>query len=317
MNLSLHLLLVTSMVHRSLADFPDVPLIDIGPWMQLASSSTTATTSDTTSPEQQRVVEEILEACRTVGFFTILNHGVDPAVLEEAWKASADFFNLPMDEKMNHNAENDAEYPYGYEQKEQLSKGKALDGAGGPSAADDGIPVMESKETFAIGPNNENSGMPLRRWVDTPSVPTFRTALEAYYEKMEGLALRLLELFALALGQPVSFFEDKMDHHMSALRLIHYYPLGDTANEEPRRIIRAGAHTDYGALTILNAGQPGLQVLRHDTENRNRTEWYSVPLVPGGFVINLGDLMQRWTNGTFFCYPPACSSTDFMHLTTR
>jgi isopenicillin N synthase-like dioxygenase len=120
---------------------------------------------------------------------------------------------------------------------------------------------------------------------------------------MEGLALRLLELLALALGQPVGFFEDKMDHHMSALRLIHYYPLGDAASEEPKRVIRAGAHTDYGALTILNAGQPGLQVLRHDTENRSRTEWYSVPLVPGAFVINLGDLMQRWTNGMYFPGP--------------
>ena len=299
------LLLATSSVRRSLADFPDVPLIDIGSWMRVASSSTrnSTNTAATTSLEQQRVVEEILEACRTVGFFTIVNHGVDPAVLEEAWKASADFFNLPMEEKMNHDAENDAEYPYGYEQKEQLSKGKALDGAGGPSAADDGIPVVESKETFAIGPDDEKSGMPLRRWVDTPSVPAFRLALEAYYATMEGLALRLLELFALALGQPVSFFEDKMDHHMSALRLIHYYPLGESANDVPRRIVRAGAHTDYGALTILNAGQPGLQVLRHDTENRNRTEWYSVPLVPGAFVINLGDLMQRWTNGMFFRLP--------------
>jgi isopenicillin N synthase-like dioxygenase len=71
----------------------------------------------------------------------------------------------------------------------------------------------------------------------------------------------------------------------------------DTVTKEPKRIVRAGAHTDYGALTILNAEEPGLQVLRHDPEDRNRTQWYSVPLVPGAFVINLGDLMQRWTNG--------------------
>jgi len=299
---------------RVLADFPNVPLIDVGRWISSSgSSSSSETTTDSVDPssslllEQQRIVNEILEACKSVGFFTIINHGIDTTVIQEAWKASAEFFNLSIEEKMNHNANgDDAEYPYGYEQKEQLSKGKALDGDsnGGDESSmmmntDDDIPILESKETYAIGPNNIQSGMPLRRWVNTPSVPTFRIALETYYEQMESLALRLLQLFALALGQPISYFESKMDHHMSALRLIHYYPLNDTSTEEPkRRVIRAGAHTDYGALTILNAGQPGLQVLRRDLENQNRTEWYSVPLVPNAFVINLGDLMQRWTNGT-------------------
>jgi len=87
-----------------------------------------------------------------------------------------------------------------------------------------------------------------------------------------------------------------MDHHLSALRLIHYYPLPKREDEKSKLIIRAGAHTDYGALTILNAAQPGLQVLRYDSGNRSRAEWYSVPVVPGALVINLGDLMQRWTN---------------------
>jgi isopenicillin N synthase-like dioxygenase len=270
------------------ADFPSIPSIDLSAWMDADS------TNSTTTPGQQKIVKDILEACRTVGFFTITNHGVDPRIIQDAWDASADFFELPNDEKLQHKAGNDAEYPYGYEQKEQLSKGKALDGAG--SGADDGTPIVESKETFAIGPQNLASGMPLRKWIDTPSVPKFQPALEAYYHTMEGLALKLLELFALALDQPVDFFQDKMDHHMSALRLIHYYPLEEIM-EESTRVIRAGAHTDYGALTILLAGQPGLQVLRYDAQNRSRTEWFSVPLIPGAFVINLGDLMQRWTNG--------------------
>lgn len=274
------------------ANFPSVPLIDLSAWINDDSGSPT----NNTTPEQQKIVDAILEACHTVGFFTITNHGVDPKVIQDAWDASANFFELPVDEKLDHKGGNDAEYPYGYEQNEQLSKGKALDGAG--SGADDGTPIVESKETFAIGPNDLKSGMPLRRWIDAPSVPKFQSALETYYGAMEGLALKLLEVFALALGQPVDFFEDKMDHHMSALRLIHYYPLEESSMEKSTPVIRAGAHTDYGALTILLAGQPGLQVLRYDTQNRSRTNWYSVPVVPGAFVINLGDLMQRWTNGT-------------------
>jgi isopenicillin N synthase-like dioxygenase len=86
-----------------------------------------------------------------------------------------------------------------------------------------------------------------------------------------------------------------MNHHMSALRLVHYYPLAlltDVDDDSPDRV-RAGAHTDYGALTILNAQQAGLQVLV------NNSEWYAVPVVPNALIINLGDLMQRWTNGTY------------------
>jgi isopenicillin N synthase-like dioxygenase len=109
---------------------------------------------------------------------------------------------------------------------------------------------------------------------------------------MEDLALKLLEMFALALEEPPDFFLDKMDHHMSALRLVDYYPLPQQKTD----MVRAGAHTDYGALTILNAQDPGLQVLLYD-KNRTNTQWYSVPVVSGSLVINLGDLMQRWTNG--------------------
>jgi isopenicillin N synthase-like dioxygenase len=296
-------ILVLILISPGSAEFPSVPLIDLSAWMMNDDSSGSSTTNtNNTTPEQQKIVNDILEACRTVGFFTVTNHGVDPNIIQDVWDASADFFDLPNDAKLQHKAGNDAEYPYGYEQSEQLSKGKALDGGAG-SGADDGTPIVESKETFAIGPQNLASGMPLRKWIETPSVPKFQPALEAYYKTMEGLALKLLEVFALALGQSVDYFEDKMDHHMSALRLIHYYPLDESSSsssmeEESSHIIRAGAHTDYGALTILLAAQPGLQVLRYDAQNRSRTEWYSMPVVPGAFVINLGDLMQRWTNGT-------------------
>ncbi len=291
----------------TIADFPNVPLIDLSAWINKS-------TKNENSAEQQTIVDEILEACRTVGFFIITNHGVNPTIIQDAWDASASFFELPIDEKIRHKATDNAEYPYGYEQTEQLSKGKALDGG---DVTDDGTPLEESKETFAIGPDNIESGMPLRRWFPTPNVPHFESALVSYYEAMEGLALQLLELFALALGQPVDFFEDKMDHHMSALRLIHYYPLVKTMNE-PKLIIRAGAHTDYGALTILNAAQPGLQVLRCNTNNRNHTEWYSVPVVPGALVINLGDLMQRWTNGTSIdSFIDICDYLQFQTFLTK
>lgn len=273
------------------SEFVPLPVIDLGPWINNPEAKDQPSQ---VSVEQQKIVDNILQACRTIGFFLITNHGVEPKTIQEAWHVAANFFELPTDEKLRYKSTNETEYPYGYEQQEQLTRGKALDRS--KATVDDGTAIEESKETFAIGPNDSASGMPLRRWKSTPNVPKFQSALESYYKEMESLALQLLELFALALGQPVNYFEDKMDHHLSALRLIHYYPLKQERDDESKLIVRAGAHTDYGALTILNAAQPGLQVLRYDDGNRSRAEWYSVPVVPGALVINLGDLMQRWTN---------------------
>jgi isopenicillin N synthase-like dioxygenase len=137
---------------------------------------------------------------------------------------------------------------------------------------------------------------------------------------MEDLALIVLEIFSLALDESPTFFENKMDHHMSALRLVHYYPLLEQQqqqhpststmqkNKSSTRLIRAGAHTDYGALTILATQKEGLEVLLRDNTNTSsddknesddneiKQRWFPVPLVPGSLIVNLGDLMQRWTN---------------------
>lgn len=299
----------------TLAEFPPVPLIDLSSWTTTNTDSQTS--NSLLEQERLKVVQQIHEACKTVGFFQVSNHGIPEAIMDNAWAAAGGFFDLPLDEKLSFMTTNQAEYPYGYEQSEQLSKGKELDGGGvttstGDADVDD-TNVMDSKETFAIGPNDPQSGMPLRRWQPTPSVPTFQSALEEYYEAMNQLANILFQVFALALDKPIDYFVNETDHHMSALRLLHYYPLNDKVDgassetiaqgksTSPQYIVRAGAHTDYGALTILNTKRSGLQVLRHDPENRTRTEWFSMPVVPGALNINLGDLMQRWTNG-MYCF---------------
>ena len=106
---------------------------------------------------------------------------------------------------------------------------------------------------------------------------------------MESLAERLMRIFALALGMPEKFFADKIDRHITAMRLNHYAeatrpPLPDQ--------LRAGAHSDYGSLTILlaTAGAGGLQVRGSDGA------WCDVEPVPDTFIVNLGDLMAQWTN---------------------
>ena len=129
-----------------------------------------------------------------------------------------------------------------------------------------------------------------------PALAGFRAAIEAYYAAMEGLTQRLIDLFAVAMKLEPGFFTERFTTHNSTLRLIHYPPL--EAVPEPEQL-RAGVHTDYGALTILlPQDRPGgLQVRRPDGR------WEDVAAPPGGFVINIGDLMMRWSNDTWLSSP--------------
>jgi isopenicillin N synthase-like dioxygenase len=338
-----------------------VPVIDLAPWFdQTIVGSSSPRDRKTDEPDfslglteaQRDIVHQIRRACREVGFFQITGglgsstntNGAnenydDDAMIQRTWKASKDFFDLPLDEKLEHTTVDNTKYPYGYEQSETLVRGKLLDGEDGGPSEDDAVVTAvaaDLKETFSLGPpDNNGSGMPPRRWIDSPNVNAssspsgvfqFQTSLEAYYERMEDLALTLLQIFAIALEESPDFFLDKMDHHMSALRLVHYYPLEQhnknnnnqttttTRTSKPsslpqeqrepiQRVVRAGAHTDYGALTILAAQDEGLEVLLRDTSSSTvhnggvqQQRWYPVPVISGAFVVNLGDLMQRWTN---------------------
>ena len=124
-------------------------------------------------------------------------------------------------------------------------------------------------------------------WPETPA--DLKTTAVRYFQTMAALAAALMRVFALALALPEHDFEDKIDHHNSFLRVINY-PAQETQPLPGQ--LRAGAHSDYGTLTILlSENAPGgLQVRNRDDE------WVDVQTVPDSFVVNLGDLMMRWTN---------------------
>lgn len=183
--------------------------------------------------------------------------------------------------------DDEAKYPYGYSPVggELLARGKDLEsepdakrfrGAG------------DLKEMMAIGPDHPSTGMPPRRWPQKPD--EFSAAVERYYTALEVLSGRLLSALALALELDETWFDRKIDRHMSALRTINYPNLAGV--EVPPGAVRASAHTDYGTITILRSGGPGLQVAK----DRGAPVWHDVPFIEDGFVVNLGDLMRRWTN---------------------
>lgn len=222
-------------------------------------------------------------------------------MIERAWQAISEFFDLPFTEKKMSESPDQAKYPFGYHAvgAENLSAGKIKEKElNGASSSSDGKANTASsqstppdmKEMFTIGPQNLKSGFPLRRFPENPA--SLEPALTEYYEKMNDLARLLLKLFAinLKLGDE-NFFDQFTDHHASALRTVHYPEVPASTGLLPGQL-RCSAHTDYGTITILRTDGPGLQV----SKDLDPPVWHDVPFVPDSFIINLGDLMRRWTN---------------------
>ena len=229
------------------------------------------------------ISSQLDDACRNVGFFAIVGHGVPQPVIDHAWSAATRFFDLDLEEKLAVRIDRD-DYPYGYSPLAGESLG----------ASDDAGSAVDLNESFSISPPPRPGvaaagGFALdhRLWPERPG--DFEIAWTKYYRQMEMLAARLLRECAVALGLDAGFFESKIDRHLSALRALNYPP--QPTPPAPGQI-RAGAHTDYGTLTILLPGEAtgGLEVLTASDE------WLPVPAVPGGFIVNLGDLMAMWTN---------------------
>ena len=260
-----------------------IPIIDISPLISPCS----------TLVERQSVANQINQACTEIGFFAIINHGISSQTIDALLQSSRKFFDMNMEDKLAAKSADDKKYPYGYERSEVLSKGKQLDGAG--TSGNEGECSPDLKETYSLGPKLSADGQLARRW--PPHHPAdFISTHEEYYAAMENLAHCLLRGFALALGLEEGYFRPYFDPHQCALRTLNY-PQGEGSSRLRPGQIRAGAHTDYGALTILKTGGPGLQVRKdiiNDEEDTSR--WIDAPDLPDAFIVNVGDMMRRWTN---------------------
>jgi len=237
------------------------------------------------SADPGAVGAELDEICRTVGFFQVTGHGIPVAVAERAWVVATEFFDLPLEDKLSV-ARPRADYPYGYMPLAGESLSQSMSGAA----------PADLKEVFNAGPPSRPARQfadPGEAWAYSPSLwpaalPDLKPAWMAYYDAMGELGNRLMSLLARGLGLPPGFFADKTADGPNALRTINY-PARDVAPLPGQ--LRAGAHTDYGTVTILRQDAVGgLEVLDR------AGQWAGVESVPGAFVINIGDLMARWTN---------------------
>jgi isopenicillin N synthase-like dioxygenase len=232
-----------------------------------------------------RIGAEIGAACRDIGFFYVVNHGVDKELIGEAFAQSHRFFALPLAEKRRLAIE-----MIGGNRGYSGLLHEALDPARGP----------DMKEAFNVGldlaPDDPEllAGQPFRSLNAWPDLPGFRETLLAYYGACAALGARLHRAFASDLGLKADFFADKFDRPMATLRLLHYPAPSLGADPD----IGAGAHTDYGNLTLLATDEVG------GLEVRTRAgDWIAAPVVAGAFIVNIGDCLMRWTNDVYVSTP--------------
>jgi isopenicillin N synthase-like dioxygenase len=278
-----------------------IPVVDLTP----------ARTGDLRA--RQAVAQRIDEICRDIGFFTITGHGVPPGVMDQLRAHAHAFFALPLEEKRKaiHPV---AGTPRGYRAIGIEALGQANEPAAPPDLKEFYHIGREAwpDEPYYTGPEGQRYFIP-NFWPREPA--GLRQAAARYYAEMETVVALMLRLTALAMDRDERFFDDKIDKHISAMRL-NFYP-EQTRAPEPGQL-RAGAHTDYGTFTILNGENVpgGLQV------RTRRGDWIDVETDPASFVVNIGDLLMRWTNDRWVSNmhrvvnPPASIATRAKRLST-
>jgi len=229
--------------------------------------------------ERAAVLDELRRTAYDLGFFYVTGHGVDPALISEVLALSQRFFALPEADKLAIEMVNSPHFR-GYNRKgaehtrgqrdwrEQVDIG----------AEREALPRTPHQAPWARlrGPN---------QW--PAALPEFRDTILRYQEAANGLAIRLVQVFAAALGQPEDVFAPIYTPEPHSLLKIIRYP-GRDATESDQGV---GAHKDSGFVTVL------LQDTQAGLEVEHEGSWISAPPVPGSFVINIGEVLELASNG--------------------
>jgi len=231
--------------------------------------------------DRKAVAARLRAACLHNGFFYISNHGVDEALVGDVLAEAAAFFALPPETKAEVDKSR-SRANRGYEplQGQTLEPGAPPDLKEGyyigPEHAPDDARVLAG--LFNHGPN---------QW--PASRPRFQPVMQAYLDVMMTLAARMMGGIALSLDLPEDYFAPYCRDAMGTVRLLHYPPQPPQGNPAQ---MGAGAHTDFGGLTLLRQHEiGGLQVWDQASGG-----WIHADPLPATFVVNLGDMIARWTN---------------------
>ena len=231
------------------------------------------------------VADQIGRAAREIGFFRIRNHGIDPALIEATYQMAARFFALPEAAKRRYyiglSSNHRGYVPF-------TEKGDYAD------------EVHRSYEAFDLGldlPPNDPDFLAGNRVLGPnvwPDVPGFKTTISQYYACISALGRLVCSALEMHLNLPKGAMTDHMTKPVSQLRLLHFVRQAVTTDHTS---VNMGAHTDYECLTLLHTRNKGLQVMTQDDH------WIDVPVDPAVFVVNIGDMLEAWSNGLFRSTP--------------
>jgi len=244
---------------------------------------------DADAPAAQQSARELFEALSQIGFAYIAGHNVAPATREAAFAASRDFHASTL------------------AQKQSLAINAFHRGYMGMASST----IVTSTVAKVTRPNMSESlmlmhelppddpgllaGLPMQgpnQWPDW--LPGFKPAMLAYVREVDALGRHIVRLIALALGLPATALDHHFDHPTTFLRALHYPPQPPAEDEQ----IGSAPHTDYGIITLLAQDDSGgLQV------RPRGGDWIEAPPIPDTYVLNVGDMLQRWTNGRLVSTP--------------
>lgn len=275
--------LETTEIQNSEADF-GIPIIDIGP-----SYSPTA-------EDRKLVAEQIRKACVTSGFFYVTNHGVGKKTCQDILHQGERLFrDLSRDQKEAISLKK-SPYGYGWEDAASTSLHDEIELKEGynwsyeqdldPTGGDGGYVQLDGSTATHVN-----------QWPSENDLPGFYNGIKHYYGSALQLARHLCKLFALSLELPETYFDPMITHPSGNSRLMYYPPskhprtVGSTSASDK---IGLGAHSDYQVFTILLCSStPGLEILSPTGR------WITAPTVKDGLIVNIGDMMMRWTNDRY------------------
>ncbi|KAI0346827.1 Clavaminate synthase-like protein [Trametopsis cervina] len=260
----------------TVADAPSfkIPLIDFSKFLNASSDA-----------EKRQTATEVVNGFKEVGFIYLDKHGIPSSTVSNAFQKSAEFFRLPTDTKQGL-AWEDPRSNRGYV---AIGRERVTQSADADEIAQLRAKAPDFKESMEIGRDWDETWK--NQWPQESDTPRFKQTMLDFYETCHQLHVYVMRAIALGLDLEETFFDNKIDQQCHNLRLLSYPPiktdllLGDGQ-------ARAGAHSDYGTLTLLFQDSVGGLEVQHP----HTMEYQPAPPIPNAIVINAGDLLARWSN---------------------
>ncbi|KAJ3822517.1 hypothetical protein F5878DRAFT_629272 [Lentinula raphanica] len=235
--------------------------------------------------EKKQTADEIVSAFKNSGFIYVSNHGIPEDTVSHVFKKSAEFFRMPPDVKAKL-AWEDPRSNRGYV---QIGRERVTQSADAAEILALREKAPDFKESMEIGRDWDSEWK--NQWPQESDAPGFKRTMLDFFQTCHDLHVEMMRSVALGLDLSEDFFDRKVDKQCHNLRLLSYPPIKSSLLEMEGQA-RAGAHSDYGTLTLLfQDSVGGLEVM-----DPNTGVFVPATPIPGTIVINVGDLLARWSN---------------------